>query len=271
MPRALTDAQIAQWTETGAVWPVDLLSAAEVADLRARYEAVDATTAGGAMGRFRIKAHLPFPWLWELISRPRLLDAIEDVIGPDIVCWGSSFFAKKAHDPGFISWHQDSTYYGLEPPESVTAWIAFTDATPLSGCMKIIPGSHLGPTVLDHVETDDPDNMLSRGQTIRDLDDSAAVAMPLRAGQFSIHHNKTIHSSEPNRADWPRIGFAAHFAAAHVRQAQFDGATAIHLRGSDPLGNWIEETPPEYELSPESVTALDAALARYRTAMRAQR
>ncbi|MEX2453990.1 MAG: phytanoyl-CoA dioxygenase family protein [Rhodospirillaceae bacterium] len=270
MAKVLSGAQLAQWHDCGAVWPIDLLSPAEVSVLRNRYEAVDARTEGGAMARFRIKAHLPFPWLWDLIAHPRLLDAIEDVIGPDIVCWGSSFFTKKAHDPGFISWHQDSTYYGLEPPDSVTAWIAFTDATSLSGCMKIVPGTHRGPTVLPHEETRAADNMLSRGQTIRGINDAAAVEMPLRAGQFSIHHNKTVHSSEPNRADWPRIGFAAHYAAASVRQVQFDGATAIHLRGTDPDGNWVEDGRPNSEMSPESMAALDTYLARYRTAMRPQ-
>ena len=209
------------------------------------------------------------PVLVDRLEALRLLDCIEDLIGPDIVCWGSSFFAKPARDPGYISWHQDSTYYGLEPPESVTAWIAFTDATPLSGCMKIVPGSHLGPTIREHVETRALNNMLSRGQTIADIDEAEAVDMPLRAGQFSIHHNKTVHSSEPNRADWPRIGYAVHYAAAHVRQTQYDGATAVLLRGADPGGNWLADARPAYEMAPESVEALDAALARYRTGMRA--
>ncbi len=199
MAKILNDAQFEQWRRCGAVWPVDLLSAEEADALRARYEALDESTEGGAQARYRIKAHLPFPWLWEVIRRPRLIAAIEDLLGPDFVCWGSSFFAKKAHDPSFISWHQDSTYYGLEPPESVTAWIAFTDATSEAGCMKIVAGSHLGPEILVHDEIPDPDNMLVRGQTVREVDESLALEMPLAAGQMSIHHNKTIHSSEPNR------------------------------------------------------------------------
>ena len=271
MPRVLNDVQLEQWRRTGAVWPVDLLTAEEADGLRARYEALDVSTEGGAQSRYRIKAHLPFPWLWDVIRRPRLIDAIEDLLGPDFVCWGSSFFAKKAHDPSFISWHQDSTYYGLEPPESVTAWIAFTDATSEAGCMKIIAGSHHGPEILLHDEIPDPDNMLVRGQTVRDVDESLAVEMPLAAGQMSIHHNKTIHSSEPNRAGWPRIGFAVHFAATGVRQVQFGGATAILLRGEDPEGNWLADPEPEAEFDPACLAALDVAWTRYQTAMRAQR
>ncbi len=209
--------------------------------------------------------------MWEVIRRPRLGDAVEDLLGPDFVCWGSSFFAKKAGDPDFISWHQDSTYYGLEPPESVTAWIAFTDATPEAGCMKIIAGSHLGPDILVHDEIPHPDNMLVRGQTVRAVDERRAVEMPLAAGQMSIHHNRTIHASEPNRAAWPRIGFAVHFAASRVRQTQFDGATAILLRGGDPAGNWLPDPEPGEAFDPVCLAALDEAWMRYRTAMRAQR
>ncbi len=271
MAKILSDAELAQWRRCGAVWPLDLLTAAEADALRARYQALDESTEGGAQARYRIKAHLPFPWLWAVIRRPRLIDAIEDLLGPDFVCWGSSFFAKRAHDPSFISWHQDSTYYGLEPPESVTAWIAFTDATSEAGCMKIVAGSHLGPEILPHDEIAHPDNMLVRGQTVRGVDESLAVEMPLAAGQMSIHHNKTIHSSEPNRAGWPRIGFAVHFAATRVRQVQFDGATAILLRGADPEGNWLADPEPAADFDPACLAALDMAWTRYRTAMRAQR
>ena len=126
MPKVLTDEQLDQWDRDGAVWPVDLLTAEEAADYTRRFEALEASMETEAQARFRMKAHLPFPWLWDLVMHPRLADAIEDIIGPNIVCWGSSFFTKKAHDPRFISWHQDSTYYGLEPPESITAWVAFT-------------------------------------------------------------------------------------------------------------------------------------------------
>ena len=270
MGKVLTDAQIDQWTRDGAVWPVDLLDEAETADYLRRFEALEAKIGKEAQAQFRIKAHLPFPWLWDLITRPRLVDTIEDLIGPDIVCWGSSFFTKKAHDPRFISWHQDSTYYGLEPPESITAWVAFTDANELSGCMRIIPGSHTAPAILPHEETYDPNNLLSRGQTIRGIDEAAAVPMPLKAGQFSVHHNKTAHASEPNNADWPRVGFAIHFAATSVRQAQFDGATGIRVRGEDPDGNWLDDPRPEYEMAPESIAAVEAYWTRYRTAMTAQ-
>lgn len=270
MPKILTDAQLQQWQTAGAVWPIDVLTPEEIADYRERYLKLDAETSGGAQGRFRMKAHLPFPWLWDFIKTPRLLDAVEDLLGPNVVCWGSSFFAKNAHDPRFISWHQDSKYYGLEPPDSITAWVALTDATPLSGCMKIIPGSHTGSADLEHEETRDPNNMLSRGQTVQGVDPTKAVDMPLMAGQMSIHDNKTLHSSEPNNADWPRIGVAVHFAATSVRQVRYPGATGIIVRGADPDGNWLPEAYPEYEMSPASLAALENFLTTYRNSNAAQ-
>ncbi len=271
MPKVLNDAQLDQWQRVGAVWPVDVLTPEETETYKKLYLKLDGETSGGAQGRFRMKAHLPIPWLWDLIQTPRLVDAIEDLLGPNVVCWGSSFFAKNAHDPRFISWHQDSTYYGLEPPESVTAWIALTDATSRSGCMKIIPGSHLGAAIMEHEETRDPNNMLSRGQTVHGINDNDAVEMPLAAGQMSIHHNKTLHSSEPNHADWPRIGVAIHFAATHVRQVQYEGATGIIVCGKDTHGHWQPEPYPDGALTPAGLKALDDFLTMYRNSMRAQR
>ncbi len=137
--------------------------------------------------------------------------------------------------------------------------------------MKFIPGSHNGAAILEHDETFDPKNLLSRGQTIREIDAGTAMEMPLEPGQVSFHHNRTIHSSEPNNADWPRIGFAIHLCAASVRQTQFDNALAIHLRGQDRDGNWVEDPRPDYEMSPASLKAVDEYWHRYKTAMSAQR
>jgi hypothetical protein len=270
MPKHLTDEQLEAYRRDGAVSPVPLLSRKEAAFYRRKFDELEESIGDEPQTRYRIKAHLPFPWLTELIHHPALLDAIEDVMGPNLLVWGTSFFTKAARDPRFISWHQDSTYYGLEPPESVTAWIAFSDSTEHSGCMRFIPGSHLGPHILPHVETDEPNNLLSRGQTILDIDESIAKSLPARAGEFSIHHNKTTHSSEPNKSDDARIGFTAHFATPEIRQAQFDGATATLVRGEDNVGNWLPDPVAQRDFDPDCLDALDEAWVRYRTAMRAQ-
>ncbi len=270
MPNVLSDAQIAAYHRDGAISPVPMLSAAEAAECLRRFDELEATIGAEAQGRYRLKAHLPFPWLSELIRHPGMLDAVEDVMGPDLVIWGSSFFTKPAHDERFVSWHQDSTYYGIDPPDTVTVWIAFSPSTGESGCLRFIPGSHKGAAILPHIETRDPKNILSRGQTIEDVDETIAIDMPLEPGQFSIHHNKTIHGSSPNGADTPRIGFAVHFATPEMRQIQFDGATGTLARGEDDYGHWLPDPTPERDFDPACLEELDICWQRYRNAMKSQ-
>ena len=269
MAKLLTEEQIERYHNEGGIAPIRIMSDDEAGELRRKFEALEEEIGGEAQGRFRIKAHLPFPWLTEVIHNSTMLDAVEDLIGPDIVVWGSSFFTKKARDQRFVSWHQDSTYYGLEPAESMTAWIAFSDSTKESGCMRILPGSHKGESVLRHVETFDPDNLLARGQTIEGVDESHTVDLEVRAGEMSIHHNKTVHSSMPNPSDAPRIGFAVHIAPSYVRQTQFDGATATLVRGEDPESNWAPDITARKDFDPDCLEALDHAWQNYRKYMKA--
>lgn len=264
MPKNLTQDQVANFKRDGFLGPVDLLTADEAAGIRRGIEAVEAKTGDQMQKRFKIKAHLPFPWLCGLISHPRLLDAVEDIMGPDILCWGSSFFQKEAHDPGFVSWHQDSTYYGLEPPETLTAWVAISESSLLSGCIKFIPGSH-DRGLYRHAEIRRKDNLLTRGQTIEDIDEDAAVAVPLKAGQFSFHMEDTVHGSEPNRSDDRRIGLSIHYVPPTVRPVKFPGATAMLLRGTDPLGHWGQDPWPKEEWDPACLAALDESWDLYQS------
>lgn len=268
MSRLLSPEQISRFERDGIVYPIPILTPGEAAEMRQRFEALEQAIEGEAVYLFRIKAHLPFPWLTELIRHPRLLDAVEDLIGPDIVVWGSTFFAKKARDPRYVSWHQDSTYYGLEPHESINIWLAFTDSNVGNGCLRVIPRSHKGPGIIEHVETRAADNLLSRGQTIVGIDDSTAIDVELKAGECSIHHDKVIHGSNPNLSDGPRIGYAIHVAPAHVRQTQYEGATATLVRGRDRNKNWLPDPVPERDFDPRCMAEMEQALNRYRTRMR---
>ena len=122
----------------------------------------------------RHRSHVLFSWIDEMIRHPKILDAIEDLLGPDILCWNTSFFIKEAHDPGFVSWHQDATYWGLSSSDVATAWIAMSPANKVSGCMKFIAGTHLKQ--VQHEDTFDQNNLLTRGQEIAvDVDEAKAV------------------------------------------------------------------------------------------------
>ncbi len=200
-----------------------------------------------------------------MVAHPRLLDAVEDIIGPDILCWGSSFFEKEARDPGFVSWHQDSTYYGIEPPETLTAWLAISDSTLASGCMKFIPGSQ-GKGVYHHDENREANNLLSRGQTIPGVETDKAVAMELRAGQFSFHEEDTVHGSEPNRSGDRRIGLSIHYVPPTLRDVKYPGASAMLLRGEDTHGYWERDPRPEVDWDAACLAALDDAWRLYQSA-----
>ena len=214
--------------------------------------------------RFRVKAQLPFPWLCDLVRHPRLLDALEDLIGPNILCWGASFFAKQAHDRRYVSWHTDSFYYGYEPKENVSAWFSFNDSTPESGCVRYIPGSHKIPAIHDFKPG--PENLIFAGQTVRDVDESKAVDAVLRAGQAAFHHESVVHGSRPNRSNHPRVGFSIHYCAPHVRETRFDGAAAMLLRGEDTHGNWAPDPQPKQDFDSDCIQAMLDYRARFNAA-----
>jgi hypothetical protein len=202
--KSLTEAAVRQYRDLGYYAPVPVLTWAEADGLRRRLEAFEAS-GDGMQGAVRHKPHLLFTWLNELIRHPRILDAVEDVVGPDILCWGTSFFIKEKRNPGYVSWHQDSTYWGLEPPDIITAWVAFTDSTAANGAMRVIPASHKLDQV-PHRDTFAAANLLSRGQEIMvDVDEREAAMLELAAGEMSLHHVRLIHGSDPNPSDDRRI------------------------------------------------------------------
>lgn len=265
MPKRLTEGQVDYFNQNGFLGPIDLLTPTEALDVRRHVEMLEAKFGTKIQKRAQIKAHLPFPFLYDLVSHPRLLDAVEDIIGPNILCWGSSFFQKEANDPAFVSWHQDSAYYGLEPPNTLTAWVAISEASVAAGCMRFIPGSH-NKGVLTHDELKSDTNLLSRGQTIHGIDESKAVLVPLKAGQFSFHKEDTLHASDPNTTNDRRIGLSIHYVSPDVRETAFPGASAILLRGEDKYGYWKSDMRPKEDFDPACMAELDRVLTLYRTA-----
>jgi hypothetical protein len=250
--KSLSEAAARHYHEQGYVAPIPALARAEAADLRRKLEAYEAG-AGVLAGPLRHKSHLLFTRLNELIRHPRILDAVEDIIGPDILCWGSSFFIKEQRNPGYVSWHQDSTYWGLEPPDIITAWVAFTDSTAANGAMRVIPGTHKLDQV-PHRDTFAAGNLLSRGQEVMvDVDERKAAMLELAAGEMSLHHVRLIHGSDPNPSDDRRIGFAIRYIPTYVRQVAGSHDSATLVRGTDTFHHFEQERPPDADMSPEAV------------------
>ncbi|MGE0221771.1 MAG: phytanoyl-CoA dioxygenase family protein [Acetobacteraceae bacterium] len=256
--KILSEADVRQYREQGYLSPIRVMPTEDAFLLRRRLEDFEAG-AGVLSGKLRHKPHLLFTWLNDLIRHDRILDAVEDVIGPNILCWGTSFFIKETRNTAFVSWHQDSTYWGLEPPDVITAWIAFSDSTAENGAMRVIPGTHRLDQIAHH-DTFRPENLLSRGQEIMvDVDEAKAVMLELQAGEMSLHHVRLIHGSDPNPSDKRRIGFAIRYIPTHVRQVAGTHDSATLVRGVDRYGHFQPEQRPDGDMS-ESALAHHAAI-----------
>jgi non-heme Fe2+,alpha-ketoglutarate-dependent halogenase len=261
MTRPLTAEQIAQFRAEGYLFPLDAMTPQDAATCRARLEAYEQASGQEAQKRLKIKAHLAFPWMTALGCHKAILAAVTSLIGPDVLLFGSSLFSKNARDPRFVSWHQDSAYFGFDPHEEVTAWVAFTPSNTTNGCLRVLPRSHVGPD-LKHEETYDPANLLARGQTIRGIADEAGVDLILKPGQFSLHQERTAHGSQANTSDDRRIGLAFFYIPTHVTSTLGRrGAMLVH--GADRFGHWDRDPEPQVDLDPVCMSYLDNMWSQY--------
>jgi non-haem Fe2+, alpha-ketoglutarate-dependent halogenase len=266
MSASLSPSQVAQYRRDGYLFPVDCLTQDEVQHYRTRlehFEREQGDTFGKLPDLVRSKSHLLFTWMDELVRHPKVLDAVESIIGPNILIYHLTSWLKEPNEPSHVSWHQDGTYFGLEPAEQVTAWIALTDATPEMGCVRIIPGSHvIGQR--PHKDTFSPGNLLSRGQTIEHkLDYTKYVMMPLMAGQISLHHTHIVHSSEPNQTNRRRIGIGVSYIPPHCRLVNDVRVTAALVRGRDDCGHFDPEPRPSGDFDAGSRAAHAAAVEQF--------
>lgn len=236
MPKFLTDTQIRQFHDAGYVAPFRAMSRDDALACRRRIEAYEQAAGHDANQTLKIKGHLAFPWLVELGRNNSVLDAVEDLIGPDILLFTSTLWPKSGGDGRYVSWHQDSAYFGFDRHDEVTAWVALTNSSAENGCVRVMPGSHRGPDY-QHEETLAKDNLLIRGQTIQGLDEAKAVRLELHPGQFSLHHERMAHSSQPNLSSGRRIGYALFYIPTYVKST-LGRRTALLVRGKDAYGNW---------------------------------
>lgn len=169
----------------GFLTDLDVLSAEEAAGQTAALERAEARWGGSL--HYVLKPHLLYPEAAAMVRHPALLDAVEAVLGPDILAYESSFIIKEPHTNSFVSWHQDLTYWGLDTDEVLTAWIALSPVTTANGCMRMVPGSHKQGK-RRHLDAAAPDNILSRGQTVADVAEEEAVDLTLAPGRASLHH-----------------------------------------------------------------------------------
>lgn len=249
----LSPDQVAQFERDGYVTPVPVLSAEEAGQLRSKLEQTEAKQNGALLPEQRSKSYLLFRWLYDIARDPRVLDPVEQVIGPNILLWNTIFWIKEAGSKSYISWHQDTKYWGLSSDKVVTAWLALSPASIDAGCMRVMPGTHRGD-VLRHEDLYHEDNMLTRGQEINaGLDEADAVYMPLETGQMSIHNYRLAHASGPNISDDRRIGVSMHFMPPDTEQIVGNWDCAILVRGEDGFGNFEDAPIPTGDLDPAAI------------------
>ncbi len=250
MSNPLAPAAVEAYRHDGYVCPLPCLTAAEAKSCRDGIEAYERSSGEQATLIIRNKGHLKLRFLYDLTHDPRILDAIESVIGPNILCWSSSLFVKEPRDPAFVAWHQDSYYWGLEPDDVVSAWIAFAPSTLENGAMQVIPGSHRAPQFPHAKSPDGSANMLFTHEEIAvEVDEKRGVSLLLDEGQMSLHHVKIVHGSPPNRSPARRYGYAIRYVAPHVRQ-RGDMPWATLVRGRDEYGYFKPDPVPRGDFDP---------------------
>lgn len=257
MAKVLSSAQVEAFQRDGFVAPVRGISEHRAAYYRERLEAFEATYPDQRI-KLDQKAHMICPWVDEMIREPGILDATEDLIGPDILCWGTSLRAKKPDGKTFAGWHQDTAYSDVKPIVVIVA-LALSPALSENGCIRGIPGSHRGP-LLPHKEAFATDSLLSREQYIdAPFDEAAAVDFPLHPGEVALFNNAMIHSSKPNFGADRRILFLLEMVPTHAYQHS-PRESAVLVRGHDAYGNFDVDPRPRTEMGELELAAWQCAV-----------
>ena len=266
---ALSAADVDRYARDGFLSPSPALTRAEAASCLRKLEAFEAAVGGpltsDATTRYRARTHVLLAWVHGLVSHPAILDAVESLIGPDILVYTSTWFIKEPESAAIAAWHQDATYFGLRPYVHVTAWLALTDANAENGCMEFLPGSHARGQ-LPHRAGVVPESVNRAGQAVTvTIDDTPAVHAPLRAGEFSLHHTLLLHRSQPNRSRGRRVGLAISYVPTSVQHLGVKHKTpAMLVRGVDGFGDFALEPVPTGDMDEAARAAYERSAEGYR-------
>ena len=232
--------------------PVRVITKDQALHYRSLLERYEDKLGHTVRGSERTKPHLILSWVDALMRHTTILDSVEKIMGPNILCWNSWFWIKEPYSRSFVSWHQDSNYWGLDTDNLVTIWLALSPANDQSGCMRVLPQSHRKSS-LTHVDLYHEDNLLTRGQAIQDVKEIDAVSMPLDTGEMSLHNIRMAHASSPNTTNDRRIGLSFHYIPTNTNQLNVELDTATLVRGEDQYHHFEESPIPRFDLDPQSL------------------
>jgi ectoine hydroxylase-related dioxygenase (phytanoyl-CoA dioxygenase family) len=244
-PQRLTLQQIADFNRDGFVRPIRIFSQAEMGEIRAYFDDLLARTVAAGGDSYSISsAHLRYGRVYDLLTDRRIVDCVSDLLGENVVGWGSHFFCKMPHDGKSVSWHQDASYWPLSPTKAVTVWLAIDDADVENACVRFIAGSHHFGHLTYRPSSVEEHNVLNQS-----IDDPEQYGTPvddiLQAGEISMHSDLLLHGSEANASDRRRCGLTLRYAAADVRAHLGWNGKGVIVRGTDPDRHWANPRRPE--------------------------
>ena len=257
MSTSLSPADAERFQDEGYLCPIPGLDPAECRELRAEIEAFGRRHGVKEQLTLRNKAHLKMPLLEKVVRDPRILDAVEGILGPDILCWGSSLFIKEAGGKESVGWHQDSYYWDIPDFHVCVAWVALIPSTEENGAMRVVPGTHKAPALPHGASPEGSTNMLFSYEEIAvEVNPEETVPCLLKAGQFSLHHMAIVHGSPPNRSNDRRMGYSITYLAPHVKH-HGRRTTAMLVRGQDRYGHFAPDPVATREMDPEVLAFID--------------
>ena len=259
-PRFLTEAQVDHYNTRGYLSPIDLFDAREIGEIRAYFDdLLGKALAAGWTSHELTNWHKHCRGVYDLVSHPRILDVVQDLLGDTLILRNSHFFVKLPGDESRVSWHQDASYWPLTPSKVVSVWLAIDDSDRSNGAMQVVPRSHLGAQIPFEESAAEERNFLS--QTVKNPEryGDTPVALTLRAGQMSLHSDWILHGTEPNPSDRRRCGLAMRYLSSDVRAFNGWNRDSIICRGRDPSGHWADNPRPEADAIPEKPASTEPA------------
>ena len=256
---SLSKAQIERYWQNGFLCPIPAISTQQCEDWRAELEAIESDWLDNGLPRAlnvykRVNAHLVMPLAYEIAAHSAILDVVEGILGPDVLLYSTEFLIKEPHTKHVVTMHQDLAYWGLGEIDGIlTAWLALTPATPQSGCMDFVKGSHKSP-IIPHEDSFDELNLLSRGQEIKvNVAEEDKSSGALATGEMSLHHGLMIHGSGANTSDDRRIGVVMRFLSPHVKKPNNAPDYGVAMRGNCDTGNFTLCHAPKGLFNPEDL------------------
>jgi len=249
-PRRLTPEDIAQFNAQGYICPLDVYNPAESREIARYFDGLlDRALTKGWNSYGLLDWHTACPHIHDLVTETRILDYLQDLLGPNLICWGTHYFTKLPGDGKRVSWHQDASFWPLTPSKTVTVWLAIDDVDAENAAVQVIPGTHLMGQLPFAYSAAEEENVLD--QTVTSLEDLPdPMPMEMQAGQISLHTDWLLHGSEPNESDRRRCGLTMRFVSPDVRNVYADHPTGLISRGADPHGYWQHAPRPERETIP---------------------